>query len=183
MGEVRSIKTPDDNHLNLARDILLGLALVGGVVVCLAIAPGLGIILGPMTKKYRRRSLETSQLKRRLNRLSYDGLLTISEQNGKTKLCLTHKGKQKVLEYQVDEMEIPKQVPWDSRYRFVMFDIPEKQKLARNIFREKLRALGFIRVQQSIWRHKYPCHDQIEFLTHLYRIGKYVILIEGRGRT
>ncbi len=166
-------------RLNLAKDILLGIALAGGVVMLLAIAPGLGAILGPATKKYHRRSLESARIKRNLKKLVKEGLIGHSEQNGKTKLYLTKAGKQKVLEYEVDSMTIPKQTPWDGKYRFVMFDIPEKQRLSRNVFRKKLVDLGFKKIQHSIWYHKYPCSDQIEFLINLYQVEKYVTLVEG----
>ncbi len=166
--------------LNLARDILLAVALVGGAVVLLAVAPGLGILLKPFAKKYRPRSLETAQLKRRVRQLRQEGLVATSEQGGKTKLCLTKAGQQKVLEYQLDGMTIPRQNPWDGKYRFVIFDIPETKKVAREVFRNKLSELSFHRIQDSVWYHRYPCAKEVEFIAHLYRIERNVSLIEGR---
>ncbi|MFH0905315.1 MAG: hypothetical protein V1826_01160 [bacterium] len=77
-------------------------------------------------------------------------------------------------------MQIPRQDPWDGLYRFVMFDIPERKKLSREVFRGKLIQLGFEKIQQSIWRHRYPCAKEIEFLTHLYGIARYVDVVEGK---
>ena len=182
-GEYNRIENMGDNRgerLNLARDILLAIALAGGAVVLVAVAPGLGMLLKTFTKKYHHRSLDGTQLKRRLERLHKSGLVSFGEHNGKTKLYLTKAGQQRVLEYQVDEMVIPEQNPWDHLYRFVMFDIPEKKRAARDIFREKLTGLGFKKIQQSIWRHRYPCAKEIEFLANLYEIGLYVDVVEGR---
>jgi len=167
-------------RLNLARDILLGIALAGGVLVLVAIVPGLMTTLKPFTRRYRSRSVESAAIKRKLRRLERVGLVAMSEQNGKTKLYLTKAGKQKVLEYQADDIHIPRQNPWDELYRFVMFDIPERKKLAREVFRSRLVQLGFKKIQHSVWRHQYPCHQEIEFLTHLYGIAGYVDVVEGK---
>jgi len=166
-------------RLNLARDILLVIATAGGALILLTIAPGLGALVKLLPKQYNHRSLYHKRIHQRLNQLKQEGLIAYSEQNGKTKLYLTKAGKQKVLEYQIDEMTIPAQIPWDKKYRFVMFDIPEKQHIARDVFRQHLINLGFKKMQHSIWYHQYPCAQHIEFLTSLYHIAKYVTLIEG----
>ena len=106
-------------------------------------------------------------------------MITISEQNDKTKITITQKGKTKVLEYQADQLVIKKQSPWDKKWRVVIFDIPEKKKSAREIFRKKLLNLGFEKIQHSVWRQKYPCLNEIEFLANLYQIRPHVNLIEG----
>ena len=165
---------------NLARDILLGIALAGGVLILVAVAPGLTVILKPFIGRYRSRSVEAAAIKRKLQRLERVGLVAMSEQNGKTKLYLTKAGKQKVLEYQADDIQISRQDPWDGLYRFVMFDIPERKKLAREVFRGKLVQLGFKKIQYSVWRHQYPCQREIEFLVHLYGIAGYVDVVEGK---
>ncbi|MFH0905552.1 MAG: hypothetical protein V1826_02420 [bacterium] len=165
--------------MELTKDILLAVAAAGGVMIIALTAPGLLKVLMPLVKKYRRHTLLPSRIRYKFDSLKHRGLIDVSEQGGKTKIQLTQAGRTRVLEYQAGEMEIPKQTPWDGKWRFVIFDIPEKKKLARNVFREKLRALGFVKVQQSVWRHKYPCRTQIEFLTHLYHIHQYVDLLEG----
>lgn len=176
------MKAESREKLDLARDILLAVALAGGVIALMAVAPGLTILLKPFAKNYHRRTLETNHLRRRLDKLEKSGLLAISERDGKTQLRLTKMGKQKILEYQVDEMTIPKQEPWDGMYRFVMFDVPETKRLRRDVFRRKLVELGFQKIQQSVWRHRYPCCDQVEFLTNLYQIAEYVDIVEGKQK-
>ena len=169
-----------DNRAGLTKDILLAIVATSGVMIIALTAPGLLRVLKPLIKKYHRDTLLPSRIRYKLDSLKHQGLITIGEQDGKTKIRLTQAGHTRVLEYQADEMKIPKQTPWDKKWRFVIFDIPEKKKLARNIFREKLRVLGFVKVQQSVWRHRYPCRPEIEFLTHLYQIHRYVDLLEGK---
>ena len=164
----------------LTKDILLTVAATGGFMLIAMAAPGALRIFAPLIKKYRRGAFTPAHFRHKLHCLHDQGLINISETGGKTRISLTKAGRTRILEYEVDTMEIPKRVPWDGQWRFVIFDIPEKKKLARNVFREKLRALGFVKVQQSVWRHKYPCQSQIEFLVRLYQIHRYVDLVEGK---
>ena len=167
-------------RLNLAKDILIAIAVLGGVMVIAVVTPNAFSILSPFIKKYKKSALKPNYIKRKFTSLQKQKMIYISEQNGKTKITLTKKGRLKVLEYQVDEMEIKKQKIWDKKWRVVIFDIPEKKKLARNVFRQKLMNLGFEKIQQSVWKHKYPCNKEIKFLAHLYEITPYVELIEGK---
>jgi len=119
-------------------------------------------------------------MKRKFKSLKDQGLVMIGESEGKTRITLTKTGQQRILEYKADEMEIKKQTPWDKKWRYVFFDIPEKKKVARNVFRAKLKNLGFKQVQKSVWKHRYPCEDEVRFLARLYELSRYVNLVEAR---
>ncbi len=45
----------------------------------------------------------------------------------------------------------PKQQKWDGLYRFVLFDIPEKDRLLRDTLRKALQAAGAVCWQKSVW--------------------------------
>jgi len=167
-------------NLNLTRDILLAIVALGGVIIISVVAPNAFLILSPFIKRYKKNSVKNSILKTKFKKLEDEGIIGISEKDGKTKISLTKKGKEKILEYQVDEMEIKKQKKWDKKWRFVMFDIPEKKRLARDVFRQKLKELGFEKIKNSVWANKYPCNKEIEFLIQLYEIKPYVDLVEGK---
>ncbi len=168
------------HNLNLTRDILLAIVILGGVLTITIIAPNAFLILSPFIKRYKKTSVNNSILRRKFKKLKDDGMVLISEKDGKTKITLTKKGKEKTLEYKVDEMKIKKQRIWDKKWRFVMFDIPEKKRLARDVFRQKLKELGFEKVKNSVWRHKYPCDKEVYFLARLYSIEPYIDLVEGK---
>lgn len=168
------------HNLNLTRDILLAIVVLGGVLTITIIAPNAFLVLSPFIKRYKKNSVNNSILRRKFKNLKDNGMILISEKDEKTKITLTKKGREKVLEYQVDQMEIKKQKKWDGKWRFVMFDIPEKKRLARDVFRRKLKELGFEKIKNSVWANKYPCSKEIEFLVQLYEIRPYVDLVEGK---
>ncbi|MFH0912622.1 MAG: hypothetical protein V1807_03125 [Patescibacteria group bacterium] len=174
------MKKEQREKLDLAKDILLGIAGVGGVLVVALTAPGAIGLLKPLLKKYKRRAQQPGYIQQRFRDLEAKGLIAISERGDKTKITLTQLGKKQVLEYRVDTMELDIPLRWDGKWRIVIFDIPESRKTHRDAFRRKLIDLGFEHIQDSVWRHKYPCSKEIEFLAHLYEIYPYVDMIEGK---
>jgi DNA-binding transcriptional regulator PaaX len=59
-----------------------------------------------------------------------------------------------------------------------MFDLPVKYSKTRNSLRFKLKQLGFIQFQKSVWIYPYPCLDEILFIVDYHKIGKYVEILE-----
>ncbi|MCD6085658.1 CRISPR-associated endonuclease Cas2 [bacterium] len=89
-------------------------------------------------------------------------------------IVLTEKGKTKALEGKIDELEIEIPKTWDKLWRVVIFDIPEKKKKARDALRRKLKELGFLEFQKSVFIFPYECKDEIEFIVEIFEIRKYV---------
>jgi len=67
---------------------------------------------------------------------------------------------------------------WDGKWYLVIFDIPEKIRLKRDIFREDLRKLGFGQLQASVWISPYNYLNNILEIIRFYRIENFVILSE-----
>jgi len=57
-----------------------------------------------------------------------------------------------------------------------MFDIPEQYKQARIVFTKKLKELGFMQFQKSVWICPYPCSEIVEALKGIYEIRPFVKL-------
>ncbi|MBW3538485.1 hypothetical protein KY386_03270 [Candidatus Parcubacteria bacterium] len=68
---------------------------------------------------------------------------------------------------------------WDGRWRVIIFDIPDKRKLARDAFRYSLKQLGCRQLQESVWITPHDCAKQVLALRELYGIGPFVRLIEA----
>lgn len=109
-----------------------------------------------------------------VSRLKKEGYLKIVEERGRKRYIATLKGKAKIFAY------LKKDKKWDGKWRIVVFDIPETKKEMRNFFREKLRDLGFRKLQESVWISPYNIADTVEELIDLCQAEKYVhyLLVE-----
>ena len=56
----------------------------------------------------------------------------------------------------------------------LMFDIPESKKIARNVFRSRIKELGFFQFQKSVWVYPYPCENEVDFLAEYFEIAEYI---------
>ena len=97
--------------------------------------------------------------------------------DGSTTLILSERGREKALTYRIDEMNIQRQVRWDKKWRIVIFDIPERRKGLRDVFRARLLQLGFLELQKSVFVCPYPCADEIEFIVEYYQASSHVRMI------
>lgn len=104
-------------------------------------------------------------------------LINIEEKNGKITIYLTEKGKKRKLQYDIKNIEILKPKIWDKNWRFLMFDIPENKKIAREILRKKIKELGFVQFQKSVWIYPYPCENEIDFITEYFSVSSHLILL------
>lgn len=95
------------------------------------------------------------------------GYLEEVEQKGQRKLRLSKKGQLRIWRPN------PKK-EWDGRFRIVAFDIPEERKKTRDLFRTKLRILGFKSWQKSVWISPYDISEPLEELLELLDLEEEV---------
>lgn len=109
-----------------------------------------------------------------LRRLRKQKLVEIKDINGKQQIIITQKGKTRILEYSLDELEVTKPKAWDKKWRVVIYDIPNRKKYLQELMRETLKNLGFLAIQESVYIIPYPCYKEIEFLREYYYVGPYI---------
>ena len=95
------------------------------------------------------------------------------------KLILTEDGKKqaKRLNFLGSSIEFKKPRHWDGKWRIVLFDIPEKDRIFRDILREHLYALNFYKLQYSVFVSPYPFEKSILDLVALYSAESFVRVI------
>lgn len=155
--------------------IILVLLVFGALTAVAAMAPNAVQIIELFRKKDRRlKKWNDKSIRNALYRLKKQKLVSIEEENGQTVVKITEQGRIRALKYKIEEMKIPVPKVWDKKWRLVMFDIPNKKNLARNVLREKLKELGFYKLQKSVWLYPYECKDEIDFIKEVYEVGPYV---------
>ncbi len=110
-----------------------------------------------------------------IRRLYQSKLVDYKEhKDGTVTLVLSEQGKRRALRYDPNNICIAKPKQWDRLWRMVLFDIPERHKKGRDALTGKLKSIGFLQMQKSVFIYPYPCRDEIEFFAELFEIQPYV---------
>ncbi|MEK7139813.1 MAG: hypothetical protein AAB805_00650 [Patescibacteria group bacterium] len=153
------------------------LLLLGGLALGLSGSPNRYFyILRTMKKAWK--EIDEEKLRRSIRSL-YQAKMVSEKSNldGTVTITLTEKGKRRALTYDIENMSIPRPKKWDGKWRVVLFDIPEKYKKTRDLFRIHIRSLGFYEFQKSVFVHPFECIDEIEYLVKFHNIGSHVRFI------
>lgn len=99
--------------------------------------------------------------------------------DGSSKLILTADGKKQARSLSLlgNSINFKKPKSWDGKWRIVLFDIPEKDRLFRTVLREHLYALKFLKLQNSVFVSPYPFEKPILELIALYSAERYVRVV------
>ncbi|MBI2024095.1 hypothetical protein HYT00_01785 [Candidatus Giovannonibacteria bacterium] len=124
--------------------------------------------------------MDHKQLFRFLERLRLKKYVEfVKNKQGIEKIHLTNKGKARFLVYQFKNISLKKAKKWDKKWRMVLFDIPESKKKIRDSLRRKLKGLGFLEFQKSVFIYPYACRDEINFVINFWDIPENVYYIEA----
>lgn len=168
--EKRNTQSIRRTKINIA---IIGVVAVAGVIAVALVAPKLVTLFGK--SRYLRQRLY--QARSRLSLLIARGYLVVEMKNGKKYVRLTPKGEHFSALIQDGEASLKKPKRWDGKWRLLIFDIPEGRKKIRGQIRSTLTALGFIRLQDSVWVYPYDCEDYMIILKADLRVGKDVLYI------
>ena len=111
---------------------------------------------------------------RYFSKLRKQKLLYIKKIGGDHIVSLTERGEEILLRFNYENLEIKERKIWDRDFRMVIFDIPETKRNARDSLREKMKELGLVKFNDSVWVYPYPCQKEIDFVANYWKIGKYV---------
>lgn len=160
------------------RAYVLGAVSLAGMLGIAMVAPNVLGAMGKLGMLPARRQKEI--INRARDRLLRQGLLKREEGF----LHLTPKGKAVLRFLEAREFKVARPKRWDGKWRVLIFDIPEYRKGLRDKIRRTLCAIGFVRLQDSVWVYPYDCEDLIAFLKAGFRVGKdvlYMIVEELEG--
>lgn len=157
--------------------VALTTAAVGVMAAMPGLAVGLNAIMEVINKDQR--GFSQTQVRRSLKYLEKKKLISLKEADGELLAKFREKGKEVFYKYKIDELEIKKPKRWDGKWRIVIFDIPEKKRLARDVLRNKLKELGFYQLQRSVFVHPFECQREIELIKEVYETSPYTYYLEA----
>ncbi|MBI5742605.1 MAG: CRISPR-associated endonuclease Cas2 [Candidatus Niyogibacteria bacterium] len=153
------------------KKIILASVALAGILSVGLVAPNVLGAMGKLGILPHRRQKES--INRSRDHLIKRGLLEYVNR----KLHLTLKGEAALRRLELAEYKMRKPKRWDSRWRVLIFDIPEKRKKLRDQVRRTLIEIGFVRAQDSVWIYPYDCEDLIALLKADFRIGKDLLYL------
>lgn len=160
----------------LRKQILLALG-SGLIITTVMILPGSAQMFRPLIKRFK---TKRQNFIKSLKAIKRDRLIDFKEDGKFSKIVITNRGKEKLLRYNLDDLEIEKPKRWDGIWRIVTFDIPESKKSARNALRSKLKELGFRQLHKSVFIYPYPCLSEVQFIEEIFMVGPYINFIEAK---
>ena len=160
---------------NKTKKILL--LLLAGVALGLSNSPGAPKrIFRALSKEWK--DIDRENLYRNIKKFESSGVVRYVNNGNWWDIELTARGKQLAKKIKLGEIKINKPKKWDKIWRVVFFDIPEENRVARDALRRKIRELGFVEIQKSIFAFPYPCRDEIFRVVNFFELKNNVIQCE-----
>ena len=116
---------------------------------------------------------------RSVHNLKKSKYVTSHYKDGNEVIEITEKGKKRSLQYDFEDMKIKTSKYWDGIWRIVTYDISERRKRGRDQFVVKLKELGFLPYQKSIFIFPFRCKDEIDFIKEHLFLGDEIHYIEA----
>lgn len=161
--------------------IILKCMLLGGGVVLASTSPyfvrkALPRILGAVNFEWRK-----YQNKRKFYNSFYylknSGMINMDYKGKQLYIALTDEGKALAKKYWIDDLQIAKPKKWDEKWRIMIFDIKDEQKMKREALRGKIKELGFFQIQKSVWVYPYNFEKEAKILKEFFDFSSNEIKI------
>lgn len=177
INKSKSSKEPPLEKGEIVR-MVLGVIGMSGVLIGVAVAPGLLHLVKPLITASRR-TVSKKSLDAAVRRLKKRGLIRLAVGPNGWRVELTDLGLRRWFE--LENTKTPIKIPkrWDKKWRLLIFDIPERNKHLRNKVRQLLIQFGFQRLQDSVWLYPYECQDLLELMRTHYRIRYNALYIRA----
>jgi len=155
--------------------ILNGILWSGGIAIA-STSPYFVPRVMPEIIKYAKYKVKKRQKERNFTSSFYylrkNGYINIDNKNGQIFISLTEEGKKKAGKNQIDDMKIKIPPKWDRKWRILIFDIKDKQRIKREALRGKIKELGLFQLQKSVWIYPYDFAKEMELLRTFFYLTK-----------
>lgn len=153
----------------IVKDIL-SLLITGGAIIVAANSP---YFVPNIIRKYEKwKKYPNQKVSDTFYRLRRRGLIDIQTVNHQIYISLTKEGRKKAGIFQIDKLKIARPKRWDRKWRLLMFDVPQERKISREALRGKLKELGFLPLQKSVWVYPFECRAEVDILQDFFGLSQ-----------
>ncbi len=160
----RKIKLP--NYIAKERinwqEVVLRTVYNGGLIATAIMAPNALKLFKNI--KPNQNSSHLFRAKRSTEKLIALGFLKRSIVKGEHFVEVTNKGQS----YLENIYKIKTKKVWDGKWRVVVYDVPEENKINRNKLRRKLQEIGFRLLQSSVWVYPYKSEALVDLKKQMH---------------
>jgi hypothetical protein len=114
-----------------------------------------------------------------VGRLEKRKLIKRKMKGGQVEMTITKKGREELLKYDIDKIQLKRDNRWDGKWRVIIFDIPEDKKQARDALRFKFKYLGMLQLQKSVFVYPFDCKKEIDFVSDFFEVGDDILYLEA----
>lgn len=126
-------------------------------------------------KKYDKfREADKIRFQQEMARLERAGFIKKYFDGKKHWVELRPKGKNQLKRFVTQDIEIAVPSKWDRKWRLVIYDIANDKKDIRQIIKNKLDNIGFVKLQESVYVFPFDCNKEIELIKTMYFVQEYV---------
>ena len=157
----------------ITKKIISGLLWTGAFYVACSnpyfASRALPMIVKEFSKKIKNKK-EQKKYYDTLYRLEKEGMIDVQYVGRQMYISLSKEGKKKAGKYQIDDLEIKKPEKWDGRWRILIFDIKDKQKIKREALLGKLKEWNLFQLQKSVWVCPYNFFHEVDTLRSFFNL-------------
>ena len=169
--------------LKTAAGAALAIIAVAGIITVAAVAPNIFEAVDKIHRlvKGKKYSFKEKQAKtaQTFYYLKRHGFIELTHSKEGLMARITGKGKKKLSDLNVETLKIKKPKSWDGKWWVVAADIPTKNyRWAADLFRKKVKQMGFYSLQRTLWFYPYSPTKEIEFLIQHFGIAHFVTVME-----
>lgn len=167
------------------KEVLQIIGLVG-VVSASFVIPALPAALKPIMDYRRKKEFEKQKklwgkynpyiLKQIIRRFQEQKVVELLEEGDEVVIKITQKGQEKLLKYRLDDLKIREQV-WDKKWRLIIYDVPTRKKIQRDLIRRFLKKMNIFQLQKSVYLTPYDCALEIEYLREYFGVREEMIYL------
>lgn len=158
-------------------ELALTVLMAGGVLTLGLIAPKV-LVAFHRTGRYKR-YFQAENIEKKMSEFSsrsYFRYQKIAPQE--YSVTITKKGRKLAQKFALQNFKLHLEKAWDGKWRIITFDINRKNSGARDALRLKLRQIGALAIQESVFVFPYDCYKEIIFWASFYRVEKCIYYLE-----
>lgn len=167
-------------RMSSVSEVVLAIVSTSAILLT-AIAPNiLDLINRPSWGKrtYRNPRTKYQEQTRRVTKSFYylkaKGYVELKRQGIDFLVKITQKGRKKIQQMQFATLKVRKPSKRDGYWWVVIADVPNENRRRADLFRNKIKSMGFYPLQRTVWVYPHDPRDEVDFVSAYYGIQHYV---------